>query len=129
MNAPVANRKTNLLLKFFGVFLLLLAGANGLIIRGFGWNEASLMVVGGLFMLLFTPEVIDDERVRLLKFKAITWGYAAGILGILLYEVLRRSLGSVGWPGLSAYDSLIVVTVLALGLFRFWRWQDGRGPS
>lgn len=85
---PQANRVVRIL----GGFLLLLAGANLLLLPRFGWSEASIMVVGGLFMLLFPPEATNDERVQSLKLKAISWGYAAGALGTLVYEGFAGSV-------------------------------------
>ncbi len=126
MTTRAAHPKANRLVRILGGFLLTLAGANLLLLPRFGWSEASIMVVGGLFMLLFTPEATNDERVQSLKLKAISWGYAAGALGTLVYEVMRRSISYGGWPELTPYDSLIAVTALALCLFRYWRWMDGR---
>lgn len=126
MTTRATHPKANRLVRILGGFLLTLAGANLLLLPRFGWSEASIMVVGGLFMLLFTPEGTNDERVQSLKLKAISWGYAAGALGTLVYEVMRRSISYGAWPELTPYDSLIAVTALAFGLFQYWRWMDGR---
>lgn len=81
-------------------------------------------------MLLFVPERVNDERVKQLKLKAITWGYVGGLVLVVIYENIGRSILRVKTlPVFSAFDVLIILTALALGLFRWWRWQDGRAQA
>jgi hypothetical protein len=125
MKTLTDRQKANRVVKLTGLFFVLLAGLNYFQL-GFSWAIASGTMTAGLFMLLFTPERIDDERVREWKFKAIAWGFAGGLLGVVLYDMMVMSLQITVWPVLSAYDSLLIVTALALGLFHFLRWRDGR---
>lgn len=85
------------------------------------------MIAAALFMLWLVPERVDDERVKQLKLKAITWGYIGGFLLVVLSENVGRTMFRLkALPVFSAFDVLIVLTALALGLFHYWRWQDGR---
>jgi hypothetical protein len=124
---PLTDRqKANRIVKYTGIFYLLLAGAGFTFIRGYGWFITSMVFCAGLFMLLCAPERIDDERIRQLKLQAIAWGYAGGLLGLNFYDLARMGLRLKHLPELSAYDSLLIVTALALGLFHYLRWRDGR---
>ena len=83
------------------------------------------MIAGALFMWLFVPEHVNDERVKQLKLKAITWGYIGGFLAVVIYENIGRVILRLKpLPVFSAFDVLIMLTAVALGLFRWWRWQD-----
>lgn len=127
MKTITDRQKANQIVKFTGLFYLLVAGVGFTFIRGYGWFITSMVICAGLFMLLWAPERIDDERVRQLKLQAIAWGYAGGLLGLSFYDLARMGLGLKCLPVLSAYDSLLIVTALALGLFHCLRWWDGRG--
>lgn len=125
MKTLTDRQKANRLVKFTGVGFVLLAGLNYFLL-GFGWAIAAGTMTAGLFMLFFTPERIEDERVRQLKFKAIAWGFAGGLLGVVFYELAKILLRASELPVLSAYDSLLLVTALALGLFHCLCWWDRR---
>jgi len=85
------------------------------------------MIAAALFMLWLVPERVDDERVKQLKLKAITWGYIGGFLLVVFCENIGRTMLRLkNIPAFSAFDVLIILTALAFGLFRYWRWQDGR---
>lgn len=126
MKTPTARQQANRLVKLMGAIYLLVAAMGYLFISAFSWSLTSWVMVAGLFMLLFAPERIDDERVRQLKLRAITWGYAGGLLGLGFYEVIGKSFSLLNLPQLSAFDSLLMTTVVALLLFHYWRWRDGR---
>jgi hypothetical protein len=126
METPTNQERANRWVRYFGVFILLWAWL-GLTIRLFPWSLASSMITGALFMLLFVPERVDDERVKQLKLKAITWGYVGGLILVVVYENIGRFVFRIkALPVFSAFDVLIILTALALCLFRWWRWQDGR---
>jgi len=83
----------------------------------------------GLMMIFFAPERINDERVQQLKMKAMFAAMSSGI-GLTLiafntaFMVLRGLYASR--PDMSAFEFLAGVLLIALALFHFWRWQDGR---
>ena len=114
------------LIKIVGGFQLVW-GSFAFLVHALSWDKVSILIAGGLFMLLFTPERIHDERVKDLKLRAITWGYAWGFLCTLFYQFVRTYPGlKTNLPVFSAFDALIVLTLMALVLFHYWRWQDGR---
>lgn len=126
MKTPTNQERANRWARLFGVCLLLWAGVS-LLIGLLPWALVSSMLTGALFMLLFIPERVEDERVRQLKLKAITWGYVGGLILVVACENIGRvMLRLENLPVFSAFDVLIILTALALVLFRFWRWQDGR---
>lgn len=126
MKTLSARQKANRLIKLMGAIYLLVAAMGYLFIPAYSWSLTSALMVAGLFMLLFAPERIDDERVRQLKLRAITWGYAGGLLVLCFYELIAKFPRLRNLPQLSAFDSLLMTTVVALVLFRYWRWRDGR---
>lgn len=126
METSTNQERANRWVRYLGVFILLWAGL-GWLMRLFPWQVVSSMIAAALFMLWLVPERVDDERVQQLKLKAITWGYIGGFLLVVISEnVGRTMLRLENLPPLSAFDVLIILTALALGLFRYWRWQDGR---
>lgn len=92
------------------------------------WNSgADMAYVMGLIYLFFSREKIEDERVQVLKLKAICVAFfnAWAITGMVRFAVYLQDR-SVPPRTMSAYDVMFVTLVLALGLFHCWRWQDGR---
>ena len=92
------------------------------------WNAgADMAYVMGMIALFFSKEPVEDERVRLLKLKAIcvAFFHAWALTGIVRFAVYLQDR-SVTPRTMSAYDSMFVTLVIALGLFHYWRWQDGR---
>jgi drug/metabolite transporter (DMT)-like permease len=91
----------------------------------------ALVVCIGLQMIFFAKERIDDERVRQLKMKAL---FAAMSIGMgatalanhYLFVILQGTLDSVP-PKMSACEMLAGILLLALGLYHYWHWQDGKG--
>ena len=80
-----------------------------------------------LAMLLFSRERVHDERVEHLKLKAISYGLVASLLTASLCNTGSKML-KISYPRLtlSAFEVLILILVIALSLFHYWRWQDGR---
>jgi len=125
MKTPTERQMANRVVKIVGWFQLVWSSA-AFLMHALSWEKASIPIVGGLFILLFTPERIHDERVKDLKLKAITWGYAWGLACTLCYQFIRTYPGiETNLPAFSAFDALIVLTVFALVLFHYWRWRDG----
>lgn len=87
------------------------------------WRGFSTVLAFCLAGLFFLPEKIDDERVRSLKLKAISFAFGGGFL--LLVWVERFAVNYFKHT-LCAYDFIVFVMGIALGLFNYWRWQDGR---
>ena len=108
-----------------------------LISYGFGprvtWPAFSIFLAGALLLLFFSAERIEDERVEHLKLKAIQGGLGLsfGVALVLMWLGGRPAVGvralPVNLP--SAFDLIIVTILIALGLFYYWRWQDGRAVA
>jgi hypothetical protein len=90
------------------------------------WRGFSTVLAFCLAGLFFLPEKIDDERVHALKLKAVSFAFGGGFLLLLWVE---RFAVNFFKHTLSAYDFSAFVMGIALGLFRYWRWQDGRAKS
>ncbi|SDR76126.1 hypothetical protein [Opitutus sp. GAS368] len=87
------------------------------------WSGFSTVLAFCLTGLFFLPENIDDERVRSLKLKAISLAFASGFL---LLTWVERFAVNFFQHTLTAYDFIIFVMGIALGLFHYWRWLDGQ---
>lgn len=125
MATPTNQQRANRWVKYLGVGCVLWAAV--VLAAGLSWPVASVILAGGLFQILFTPEKIDDERVRHLKWQAIRWGYALGFVVVTLHNLVsQRPLSLMRPAALTAFDGFIIATAIALGLFHFWRWQDGQ---
>jgi hypothetical protein len=114
--------------KIAGVCVVLLGIPLGALAldREFLGSAASI----GLMLIFFARERIEDERVLQLKMKAMFYAMIAGI-GVIpvanhyLFVVLRGTLISRP-PKLAVMEFLSGIVLIALGLFHYWRWQDGR---
>jgi len=95
------------------------------------WSGASVMIAGCLLGAFLRREKIEDERVEHLKLKAIRSGLTLAAIVVFLQawavKVLSRDRAAVHY--LSAFDLLIIAMVVALSLFHYWRWQDGRADG
>lgn len=84
----------------------------------------------GLMMIFFSRERIDDERVQQLKMKALftamSVGIALGMMGKHYFNVIRQGTLNTMAPELTAWEFLSGTLLIALALFHYWRWQDGR---
>lgn len=92
------------------------------------WNAgADMAYVMGLIYLFFSKEQTEDERVQLLKLKAICVAFFNGwaVTGIVRFGVYLQDR-STPPRTMSAYDAMFLTLVIALALFHWWRWQDGR---
>lgn len=92
------------------------------------WNAgADMAYVMGLLYLFFSKEKIEDERVQLLKLKAICIAFFNGwaVTGAVRFVVYLQDR-STPPRTMSAYDVMFVTLIIALACFHFWRWQDGR---
>ncbi len=89
----------------------------------------SITASTGLMMIFFAPERINDERVQQLKMKAMFAAMSSGIgLTLMVFNTAFRVLRGVSAsrPDMSAFEFLAGVRLIALALFHYWRWQDGR---
>ena len=95
------------------------------------WSGASAMVAVCLLTAFLSRERIEDERVEHLKLKAIRVALVFSALVVFLQawavKVLSRDRAALYY--LSAFDLLILAMVVALSLFHYWRWQDGRAEG
>ena len=83
----------------------------------------------GLMMIFFAKERINDERVQQLKMKAMFIAMSSGIgLTLITYNTALMVIrgASASRPEMSAFEFLAGVLLIALTLFHYWRWQDGR---
>jgi hypothetical protein len=87
------------------------------------WTAVSAMIALSLAMILFSRERINDERVVQLKLRAISYGLFGGLLAAAVFDYRFTRLH------LSIFDGLIIVLVVALVLFNYWRWQDGQAEK
>ena len=101
------------------------------------WIRTSAAIAGGLMMVFFSKETIDDERVRDLKLKAISAAFSASFaLTLIVNWFLNRDFdprrdfdGTTGvLRSISAFDLIIVTMVAAIGVFHYWRLRDGAAP-
>jgi carbon starvation protein CstA len=90
------------------------------------WHGFSTVLAFCLTGLFFLPERIDDERVRSLKLKAVSFAFGSGFL---LLAWVERFAVNLFKHTLTVYDFIAFVTGIALGLFHYWRWQDGRAEK
>lgn len=86
----------------------------------------------GLMMIFFGKERIDDERVQQLKMKALFTAMSSGLVITLLghhyWHALQRGTLDSMPPPMTVWEFLAGILGIALILFHYWRWQDGRDP-
>lgn len=103
-------------------------GAGVFFVPNATWPGASVMVAVCLLAAFLSRERIEDERVELLKLKAIRVALVFSALVVFLQawavKILNRHRAALHY--LSAFDLLIIAMLIALGLYHYWRWQDGR---
>ena len=130
---------SSLTVKRLGVALVL-AGAPALhyAIPGASWIRTSAAIAGGLMMLFFAREAIEDERVRDLKLKAVSTAFSVSFaLTLIVNWLLNRDFdprrdfdGTTGvLRSISAFDLIALTMLVALALFHYWRLQDGEVPA
>jgi hypothetical protein len=86
------------------------------------WRGFSTVLSVGLTSGFLLRERIDDERVHSLKLKALSIAFAIAYPLAMWLDPLRKRTESI-----TAYEFICITMLIALGLFHFWRWQDGRG--
>lgn len=117
--------------KVGGIIITLASVPLGIFTRD--WLLFQVTLCFGLMMQFFAKERINDERVEQLKMKALFMTMSVGLgFGMiaqyylyLIFPALRLNPEKAYQP-LSVYEFLSVVFLIALGLFHYWRWQDGR---
>src|SRR5688572_16020364 len=104
--------------RIFAALLIVAVAAVHLLNTGYtDWNSGADMVyVMGLMYLFFSKEKIEDERVQLLKLRAICVAFfnAWAVTGVVRFVVYLQDR-SVAPRTMSAYDVMFVTLVLALG--------------
>jgi hypothetical protein len=107
-------------------------------IPGAFWIRTSAAIAGGLMMIVFSKELIDDERVQHLKLKAINAAFSVSFTLTLIvnwllnreFDITRDFDGATGvWRSISAFDLIILSMVIALALFYYWRFQDSHSSE
>lgn len=95
------------------------------------WAGTSVLTAVCLMTTFFSQEKNHDERVDHLKLKAVRFALIASGFIAFGHAWASKGFGPAGHAVryLSAFDILIVAMVIALGLFHYWRWQDGRVPA
>lgn len=92
------------------------------------WVHAAAVIAVGLAMCFFSRERVNDERIEHLKLKALR-ASLVGALNLTLVVnmwVLNPAEPDLVSRSLSAFDFLVIAMAGALGLFYYWRWQDGQ---
>ncbi len=92
------------------------------------WPGASVLVATSLAVAFLSKEKIEDERVEHLKLQAIRLAFAVSMILAFLQAWLMATLrgGQMTHYFLSAFDMIILTMLIALSLYYYWRWQDGR---
>ena len=118
-------------LKYVYLTLAAVTAAGSLYEPDFRWSGASVMIATCLMVAFFSREKEHDERVEQLKLKAIRLSLACAAIAVFGHALVLKLLnpGRMGLRYLSAFDLLIIAMLLALGLFHWWRWQDGRATK
>jgi len=125
---PPSNNSGILLKVLVGLQLMLAVGSYFFFHEA--WPAASVSIALILALVFFSRERTHDERVEQLKLKAISYGIVFGLVVMTVVNILGKMLkGIASWPAFSGFDALIMVLLIALGLFHYWRWQDGRARS
>jgi hypothetical protein len=100
-------------------------------VPGAFWIRTASAIAAGLMMIFFSKEAIDDERVQDLKLKAMSAAFSVSFaLTLIVNWLLNRDFdvtrdgGTGTWRSISAFDLIILTMVIALALFRYWRFQD-----
>jgi hypothetical protein len=100
---------------------------SGLGLRGHNPEGGSDMLAAALALFFFARETVNDERVDSLKLKAIRIGLVSGLCVLLIWNgVMAREYAL---PRISAFDAVSVIMLAAIGLFTYWRWQDGQAEK
>ena len=109
--------------KIAAILNLVIAGIS----YAFDHFGASAYLTGGLAIYLLSNEAVNDERVDHLKLKAIRFGFGWGLVVTVWMNVLSKMIRTfTAMPVLSAFDALNLILLIALVMFHYWRWQDGR---
>lgn len=98
-------------LKIFGLGFTLLMAA--VFLFGDGKNEVPLL--GGLFMLFFSPEKIQDERIIQLKTNANMISFATISIFLMLLPSFQ-SRGIIAFD-ISTFECLILIMLLSIFIF------------
>ena len=98
------------------------------------WIRTSAAIAGGLMLIFFAKEAIDDERVRELKLKALGTAFTVSFsLTLIVNWFLNRDFdprrdvdGAAGvLRSISAFDLIALTMLVALAVFHYARVQDG----
>ena len=119
---------------------LVVAGAPMLhvVVPGATWIRASAALAGGLMLVFFAKEAVEDERVQALKLRAISTAFSVSFtLTLIVNWLLNRDFdprrdfdGTTGTlRSISAFDLIALTMIVALALFHYWRVQDGATPD
>lgn len=91
-------------------------------------NLLSSLFCWGLVFIFFSKEKIDDERVHQAKFQALAWSVP---LGLFVTHLINYFLLSKPEPdsqtlidSISAYHSLALILLLALGVFHYLKFKN-----
>lgn len=114
------------LLKWLALFQCALALVE-FYLHGHSPDGGSDMLAASLALFFFAREAVNDERVDTLKLNAVRLGLVSGLCVLLLWNGMVAV--EYGLPRISAFDAVAVIMLTAIGLFYYWRWQDGRAPK
>jgi len=87
-------------------------------------------------MVFFSREAIHDERVDMLKLKAISAAFSVSFTVTLILNWLlnrdfdiTRDFSGTAWRSITAFDLIVVTITAALALCHYWRHVDGHVES
>lgn len=90
-------------------------------------NLLSGLLCWGLVFIFFSKERIDDERVHQMKFQSLAWAVPVGLFisHLVNYLFLTGDESDSGKliESISAYQSLVIILLLAFGLFHYLKYR------
>jgi drug/metabolite transporter (DMT)-like permease len=115
-------------LKTLYLTLAAVTAASSIYLSDFRWSGAAVLIATCLMAAFFSREMIEDERVQHLKLKSLRVALILAAFAVFGHALLLKlsSGNRTGLRYLSAFDLIIITMLLALGLYHYWRWQDGR---
>jgi len=118
-------------LKYLYLTLAAVTAAGSLYDADVRWSGASVLIATCLMVAFFSRETEQDERVEQLKLRSVRLALPVSAFAVFGYALVLKltSGGRTGLRYFSAFDLLIIAMVIALALFHWWRWQDGRAGN
>lgn len=120
--------------KFIGIALIALLTPLGYFVYpgNHDWTGVSQLVALGLAMFFFAKESVEDERVQQLKFRALAASFSAGLSITMVVNYMIYNMGMSRGDflrSISAFDFMIMILIMSILLFYYWRHEDAASPA